>query len=108
MGQCLNISYWVSIFFRISSGLIGLVLVKILLTKISAYEFENYNLILSVFSLLPVIDLSYNGVRNFLTEASVKKDYYKVYSILIPALKLNIILGFIMFFVSKILFFFLI
>lgn len=87
------------------SGILGLLLVKILLPKISVIEFESYNLILSVFSLLPILDLSYNGVRNYLTEASIRNDNGQIFSILIAAFKLNVLLAVLVFLLCKILLF---
>jgi len=98
--------YWFSVFCRLLSGVFSLLLVKILFKKTTSAEFETYNLVLLIFSFQAVLDISYNGIRNFISEANLKQDTNKILSIFFSAFKLNILVGIIMFLTMKLVFLF--
>ena len=93
-------------FCRLLSGVFSLLLVKILFKKTTSAEFETYNLVLLIFSFQAVLDISYNGIRNFISEANLKQDTNKILSIFFSAFKLNILVGIIMFLTMKLVFLF--
>jgi len=94
------------VFCRLLSGVFSLLLVKILFKKTTSAEFETYNLVLLIFSFQAVLDISYNGIRNFISEANLKQDTNKILSIFFSAFKLNILVGIIMFLTMKLVFLF--
>jgi hypothetical protein len=99
-----NHNYWLSVLFRIATGLNSILLVKILLDNFSTKEFELYHQLFSFFIFISIVDLSYNGVRNALTKDALTNNYNRFLKIIYAAFKLNIITSFVGYILLKLLF----